>query len=131
MKAERGVFVVLTLYLALVTPIYYFVSHEIIGTVALTLTGTMMLMIALFLQISSRKIDVPISDRPDAEIYQGAGEVGFFAPKSIWPFWCALTLAILLLGPVFGWWLSLLGIGMGVWSVSGWLFEFYRGDYAH
>ena len=37
----------------------------------------------------------------------------------------------LLLGPVFGWWLSILGVGVGVWAVCGWVYEFYVGEYAH
>ena len=35
------------------------------------------------------------------------------------------------LGPVFGWWLTLLGAGIGVWAVMGWCYEFYVGDYKH
>ena len=61
----------------------------------------------------------------------GAGPVGFFPPQSIWPFWCALVVAIMCLGPIFGWWISLLGLGIGIWAASGWAFEYYRGDYAH
>ena len=37
----------------------------------------------------------------------------------------------MLMGPIFGWWLSILAFGMGIWAVSGWVFEYYRGDYAH
>ena len=28
---------------------------------------------------------------------QGAGQLGFFPPTSIWPFWCALVLAVMVL----------------------------------
>ena len=62
---------------------------------------------------------------------QGAGQLGFFPPTSIWPFWCALVLAVMLLGPVFGWWISILAVCLGIWALSGWVFEFYRGDYQH
>ena len=52
-------------------------------------------------------------------------------PRSIWPFACALVLGIILLGPVFGWWLTILGSVLGVWAVCGWCYEFYVGEYRH
>ncbi|HSN43450.1 MAG TPA: cytochrome c oxidase subunit 4 [Propionibacteriaceae bacterium] len=131
MKAERAVFIFLTVYFAAIAPIYWFSTREIVGAVALLLTFVFCLMIAGYLFVMGVKIDSRPEDDADGEIYQGAGELGFFPPKSIWPFWAALTLAVIVLGPVFGWWISLLGIGMGIWSASGWVFEFYRGDYAH
>jgi Cytochrome c oxidase subunit IV len=41
--------------------------------------------------------------------------------SSIWPLWAALTMVLIVLGPVFGWWISLLGLGMGIWSLTGWV----------
>ena len=131
MKAERAVFIFLTVYFAAITPIYWFSAHEIAGTMALLLTFVFCAMIGGYLFVIGKKIDARPEDDHDGEVYQGAGELGFFPPKSIWPFWAALTLAVIVLGPVFGWWITLLGVGMGIWSVSGWVFEFYRGDYAH
>ena len=40
-------------------------------------------------------------------------------------------MVLIVLGPVFGWWISLLGLGMGIWSLTGWVYEYYRGDYRH
>ena len=57
--------------------------------------------------------------------------LGFFPASSIWPLWAALTMVLIVLGPVFGWWISLLGLGMGIWSLTGWVYEYYRGDYKH
>ena len=59
-------------------------------------------------------------------------ELGFFAPKSIWPFWAAVVVAVIFLGPALQQaWITLLGLGMGIWATSGWVLEFYRGDYKH
>jgi arginyl-tRNA synthetase len=66
-----------------------------------------------------------------ADASEGAGELGFFPASSIWPLWTALTMVLIVLGPVFGWWISLLGLGMGIWSLTGWVYEYYRGDYKH
>lgn len=35
------------------------------------------------------------------------------------------------LGPVFGWWVTILGAAFGAWAIIGWTFEYYRGDYSH
>ena len=44
---------------------------------------------------------------------------------------CALTFVLVVLGPVFGWWLMLLGFGFGALTLTGLVYEFYRGDHAH
>ena len=106
-------------------------SHEITGTVALILTFFLVLMIAGYLALVARRIDPRPEDRKDGEIAEGAGELGFFPPQSKWPLFCALTFALVVLGPVFGWWLPILGVGLGVVTVTGWIYEFYRGDHAH
>ncbi len=42
-----------------------------------------------------------------------------------------LTVTVMLLGPVFGWWITLLGVGMGIWSITGWTYQYYRDEYQH
>lgn len=133
MGNEYRTFLFLFVFFLFMTPIYVYFTHgkELAGSFALALTGVLFLLITLYLGAIARKMDLRPEDNPDGEIYQGAGELGFFPPQSIWPFWCALTLTIILVGVVFGWWISIMGIGMGIWSVSGWVYEFYRGRYAH
>ncbi|MFT3971851.1 MAG: cytochrome c oxidase subunit 4 [Micropruina sp.] len=131
MKVEAWMFSAIAIFVAVVTPIYWFMSHEIIGTVALIMTMLLFAMVAFYLFNLSRKMDARLEDRKDAEIAEGAGALGFFPPKSIWPFWVALTVQLLALGPVFGWWISILAVCLGIWALSGWVFEYYRGDYQH
>jgi hypothetical protein len=130
-KAESWGAVVLAGFFLIVAPVYWFVSHEIIGTVALLLSLAFCAMLATYLTIQSRKIDPRPEDRKDAEIVDGAGELGFFPSDSLWPFWSALAVAVMALGPVFGWWLTLLGAGIGIWAVTGWCYQYYRGHYQH
>jgi cytochrome c oxidase subunit IV len=130
-KAERWMFVFLTAFFLVVVPIYWFVSHEVIGTFALLLTLAFCGMLATYFSIQSRKIDPRPEDRKDGEIIDGAGELGFFPATSIWPFWSALTVTIMALGPVFGWWITILGGAMGVWAITGWCYQYYRDDYQH
>ena len=131
MKVEGWMFAAIAIFLAVVSPIYWFMSNEIIGTVALVMALLLFSMVAVYLFTMARKMDARLEDRKDAEIIEGAGTLGFFPPKIIWPFWLAITVQMLALGPVFGWWISILAVCLGIWSLSGWVFEFYRGDYQH
>jgi len=130
-KAERWIFVFLSIFFLVVVPIYWFMSREVIGTFALLMTFALCAMLAVYLSIQSNKLDARPEDRKDGEIIEGAGEMGFFPSRSIWPFWAALTVTVMLLGPVFGWWITLLGVGMGIWSITGWTYQYYRDEYQH
>lgn len=131
MKVERWVFGGLALFLIIMTPIYWFSAHEIAGLFVLGLSGVMAVMVFGYVLAVGRRIDARPEDDEEAEVVDGAGAMGFFPPKSIWPFWTAVTMAVICLGPPFGWWLSILGAAIGIWSVSGWAYEYYRGEYAH
>lgn len=131
MKVEAWIFGGLVIFFGIVTPVYWFMSHEITGTTALTLTFLLVLMIGGYLALISRRIPPRPEDRREGEIVEGAGELGFFPPHSKWPLFCALTLGLFLLGPVFGWWMSIVAVGIGVATLTGWIYEFYRGDYEH
>ena len=43
----------------------------------------------------------------------------------------ALTFVLVILGPIFGWWIMALGFAIGAWTLTGLVYEFYRGDHAH
>jgi Cytochrome c oxidase subunit IV len=131
MKAETWVFVALTVFVAAITPVYWLMSNDPTGTAALILTFFLVLMIALYLGLIARKIDPRPEDKKTGEIAEGAGELGFFPPQSKWPLFVAMTFTLVILGPVFGWWLMILGFAFGVVTLTGLVFEFYRGDHAH
>jgi len=130
-KAETWIFAGLTIFFALVTPIYWFMSADPTGTVALILTFFLVLMIAAYLGLIARRIDPRPEDKKEGEIAEGAGELGFFPPQSIWPLFCALAFGLVVIAPVFGWWLLFLGFGFGAYTLTGLVYEFYRGDHAH
>ncbi len=88
-------------------------------------------MITGYLGLIARRMDPRPEDKKDGEIAEGAGELGFFPPSSMWPLFVALTLVLIALGPVFGWWLMLIGFGTGAITCTGLVYEFYRGDHAH
>ncbi len=131
MKAEAWVFGFLVAFFVIVTPIYWIVSEDPTGTSALVMATGLAALVAFYLGFHGRKMDARPEDRKEAEIVEGAGELGFFPPYSWWPLWCALALSVCVLGVVFGWWLFLIGVAVGGMALTGWVFEYYRGEHAH
>jgi hypothetical protein len=131
MKAEAWIFGICTAFFLLVTPSYWFITGDPTGTSALVMTTLLTLLITFYLGIHAARMEPRPEDLKDAEIADGAGELGFFPPYSWWPLWCALTLATIVLGVVIGWWLVVIGAVLGAVALSGWVFEYYRGEHAH
>jgi hypothetical protein len=130
-KVESSIFVALAAFVSVITPVYWLLARDPAGTAALILTFFLVLMIGGYLALIARRLDPRPEDKIRGEIAEGAGELGFFPPQSIWPLYVALTFTLVCLGPVFGWWLTILGFGFGAISLTGLLYEFYRGDHAH
>ena len=131
MKAEAWIFAICATFFLLVAPAYWFITYDWTGTSALTMTFLLTTLVTFYLGFHATHMDPRPEDRNQAEIADGAGELGFFPPYSWWPLWCAATLAACVLGIVYGWWLFIIGIALGAVAVSGWIYEYYRGDYAH
>lgn len=131
MKAEAYMFVITTIFFALVAPAYWFITGDWTGTTALTMAALLVAMVAGYLGFHASKMEPRPEDRKDAEIADGAGELGFFPPYSWWPLWCSLTFALVTFGIVIGWWLVIIGGVFGILTTIGWVFEYYRGEHAH
>lgn len=133
MKIETWLFGALGVFFLPIAIVYGFVTdwNEPVGPVGLFLTAGLCLMVALYLWLTSRRIDDRPEDDPAGEIAQGAGELGHFAPHSWWPFAVGLGCAITFAGMAVGWWLLLIGMPIALLATIGWVFEFYRGEYAH
>ncbi|HET9500537.1 MAG TPA: cytochrome c oxidase subunit 4 [Marmoricola sp.] len=131
MKAEAWIFVVCTVFFVLVSPAYWFLSYDPTGTVALVMTALLTGLVSFYLGFHATQMEPRPEDRLEGEIADGAGELGFFPPYSWWPLWCALTLGTIVLGVVIGWWLVVIGAVLGAVALSGFVFEYYRGEHAH
>ncbi len=59
------------------------------------MTFLLTLLVTFYLGFHASKMDPRPEDRQDAEIADGAGELGFFPPYSWWPLWAGLTLAVI------------------------------------
>ena len=132
MKAEAWIFGIATAFFVLVSPAYWFLTYDWTGTSALTMTTLLSAMVTLYLGFHASKMDPRPEDRKDADIAEGAGELGFFPPYSWWPLWCGLTLAVMVYAVALGlWWLFIIGTALGALALSGLVFEYYRGEHAH
>ena len=99
---------------------------EVVGTTALILSGGLLLLIGSYFAFVARRIDPRPEDRSDADIEEGAGELGFFSPGSYWPVTLAASASIAGFGLVFvEWWMVALGVILVLFSVGGLLFEYY------
>ena len=134
MKTEYKIFVGVAAFLFGAAIVYGTWTHgqtghlEWIGTVALVLSGLLCSMCGGFFWFVARRIDLRPEDREDGEIFEGAGEIGFFSPGSYWPFGIALSASIAGLGLVFWmWWLIAVGMLLVVFTACGMLFEYYSG----
>jgi hypothetical protein len=132
MKAEAWIFVVCSVFFLLVTPAYWFIAKDPTGTSALTMTFLLSALVTFYLGFHASRMEPRPEDRKDAEIADGAGELGFFPPYSWWPLWCAATLGVIVFGTAMGaWWLVIIGIGLGALALCGWIYEYYIGEHAH
>jgi hypothetical protein len=133
MKTEYRLFGIIAAFLLAATFVYAFWTRgetglDWVGTTALALSFLLTAMCGGFFWFVSRRIDPRPEDRPEAEIAEGAGEIGFFSPGSYWPFGLAFFAAIAGLGLVF-WQMWLLAVGLVaiIISTCGLLFEYYSG----
>lgn len=131
MKVEAWIFGVNAVFFGLVTPIYWWMSEDWTGTSALVMTTFLLLLVTFYLGFTARRMEPRPEDRPEAEISEGAGELGFFPPYSWQPLFCASALAVFVLGIVFGWWLSIIAVGFGSVALFMYILEYYRGEHAH
>ena len=132
MKSEAWIFAICSVFLLVVSPAYWLITGDWTGTSALTMTFLLTTMVTLYLGFHANRMDPRPEDRKDAEIADGAGELGFFPPYSWWPLWCSMTLATVVFGAAYGaWWMVIIGLVLGAVALSGLIFEYYRGEHAH
>ncbi|MGH3714179.1 MAG: cytochrome c oxidase subunit 4 [Micromonosporaceae bacterium] len=135
MRTEGRIFNGVAVFLYACAAVYYWWTDfelgapDWVGTVALILSGTLLAMCGLYFGFVARRIEPRPEDREDADITEGAGEVGFFSPGSYWPFGLALAATMTGLGAVFWmWWLIAVGVAALLFATGGLLFEYYTGS---
>jgi hypothetical protein len=100
------------------------------------MTSLLTLLITFYLGFHARRMSQLGTPRPedrkDAEVADGAGELGFFPPYSWWPLWCGVTLGVIVFAVAMqAWWLYAIAIILGAAALSRCIYENYRGVPAH
>lgn len=130
MKTEGAIFAIGTVIFGLLAGIYWVVAQEPAGTAALVLTAGLCFLVGFYILFTGRRVGVRPEDRLDGEVYEGAGEYGFFSPHSVWPLPVGFFAAAVGLGLIVGWWLVTIAVIGLMMSLVGLVFEYYRGDAA-
>jgi len=127
MKVESRIFGIITAFFFLAAIVYAVLSHEPVGIAALFLTGGLSLIIWTYFAFVSRRLEQPRpEDNPEAEVSDGAGDVGFFSPGSYWPVGVAACAALCGVALAF-WhvWLLVIGLVLLLIAVGGLVFEYH------
>ena len=131
MKTEGKIFAYGAAFFILISVIYWYFSRDPIGTTALALSGGLAFLVGFYVLYTSKRVYPRPEDRGDGDIEEADPEYGFFSPHSWWPLPVALAAFMIALGFIFAVWLVVLGIATLILALVGWLFEYYRGDFAH
>jgi hypothetical protein len=116
MKVEGYLFLGCAAFFGAADVVYWNVSGDLTG---------------FYLLFTGRRLPKRPEDDLSGDIEQGTGELGFFSPHSWWPLFLGMSAALAAVGFAVGWWLFLLGACFTVLSAIGFVFEYYRGNYAH
>jgi cytochrome c oxidase subunit IV len=114
--------------------VYWFLSYEPLGTVALLLLGIGPGFAGLFIvqhhrsrghhqdrrEVLRRFAGMPEGDPPGPKTLEGQ-DIAVIPLASIWPFTSSLGLSVALSGLIFGLWLVILGLAVALYSGWGWL----------
>jgi len=126
MWVESRVFEICAAFFFLAAIVYAVLTGEPVGIAGLFLTGGLALIIGTYFRFVARRLQQRPEDNPDAEIADGAGEMGFFSPGSYWPFGLAASAAFVGLSLGF-WYIPMLVVAVVVLllMVAGLVFEYH------
>jgi hypothetical protein len=113
-----------------VAAIYFYFSRDEIGTTGLVMTGALAFLVAFYMLYTGKRLDALPEDRDNADIDEADPEYGFYSPHSWWPLPVGFAAMMIALGFIFAAWLVVLGLCVLFVSLTGWLFEYYRGAFA-
>ncbi|OQO89317.1 cytochrome C oxidase subunit IV [Saccharomonospora piscinae] len=139
MKVEARVFDIVAIFGFVVAIIYAVLTGnmtedgvEPIGTVALILSGGLALLVGSYFRFVARRIEPRPEDHEDAEISDGAGDLGFFSPGSYWPVGVAAAAALAGVALAFFqvWLIIVSGVALLI-AIGGLVFEYHTGPGHH
>ena len=135
MTDEAGILLRVSVFGFVAGIVYWFLSYEWLGTVALLLLGAGPGFAGLILVSEQRQrggtgesravamrrlAGIPPQDPPGPKDL-GAEDLGVLPLPTIWPLAASLGVAMLFTGLIYGLWLVILGLGLIVYAAWGWL----------
>ncbi|MFC4602193.1 cytochrome c oxidase subunit 4 [Rhodococcus kronopolitis] len=138
MNIEAKLFEILTVFFILVGIVYGIFTAasrtgiEWAGLTAIALSAGLTLIIGTYFRFVARRLDTRPEDYDDAEIADGAGDLGFFSPGSYWPALLALAAAFTAVALAFFQpWMIFVGAVLVIVTVCGLVFEYHLGPEKH
>ncbi|NLE79565.1 MAG: cytochrome c oxidase subunit 4 [Rhodococcus sp.] len=138
MKIEAKLFEILTVFFILVAIVYGVFTAlsrtgiEWAGLTAICLSAGLTLIIGTYFRFVARRLDTRPEDYEDAEIADGAGDLGFFSPGSYWPILLAAAAALSAVGlAFFEPWLIIAATVAVIAAAAGLVFEYHVGPEKH
>lgn len=131
MKTSWVLFAGIGAFYALMTVIYHGLGGEPAGVACLLLSACLAFLVAFYVWFTARRVGELPEDRLDAEIADGAGELGFYSPHSWWPLAVASCTILAGVGLIIGWWLTAIAVGLLIISIIGFVTEYEQPSSAH
>ncbi|WP_330237548.1 aa3-type cytochrome oxidase subunit IV [Streptomyces sp. NBC_00525] len=123
MKGEAWLFSGVALFFAVTCGVYAAFAPDPAGIAALAVSGLMAALISAFLWRQAHRTAPRPEDREDARVHEASGRRGYFPARSYYPAISAAGTALLGLGTVEGLWLFLIGVGVLIPGVYGFVFQ--------
>ena len=131
MRIEGGIFALGAVFFPILAAVYWVLAQDPIGTTAIGLSGALAFLVAFYTLYTSKRVYPRPEDRLDAEVDEADPEYGFFSPHSWWPLVVGFGAFLVVNGLIFAVWLLVLGVAVLMLAIIGWVFEYYRGSFAH
>ena len=104
---------------------------EVIGTAALGMLVFLTSFVAFYLGKTHLSQGPVPEDIPTANIEDADGEAGFFNAFSWWPLFVGMFASLVFASLAIGWWLFFIAFPLALIATFGFVFENFRGQYAH
>ncbi|ATQ28182.1 cytochrome C oxidase subunit IV [Rhodococcus ruber Chol-4] len=138
MKIEAKLFEVVTVFFVLVAIVYGVFTGlsrtgiEWAGLTAIVLSAGLTLIVGTYFRFVARRLDTRPEDYEEAEISDGAGDLGFFSAGSYWPILLAGAAAFAAIALAFFQpWLIVLAVVLILAAAAGLVFEYHVGPEKH
>ena len=129
MKLAAKLFLGGAVFYLLTGAVYFAVSHDEAGGIALVLTAGLSAMCGFYLLVTARRMPDQPDDTPTAEIWDADPDYGFYSPHSWAPLMVGGAMAITFAGLAFAAWLTVAGAVLIILAAAYWVFEYYREPY--